>query len=294
MNYLLVNPAAGNGNGHASLRELLDHHDIQVEPVTDAALREALPGPGDRLIVVGGDGTVSRTASYCIAHGCALGLIPTGTGNDFARGLGIPLEPAAACEVLAQGNEQVIDVCRANEHIYLNVLHAGLGSEVTRAVDDDDKRRLGRLSYARRLLDRCGDARGFRGTIECNGARVRGRWVEIAVANGSSFGGGTRVFEANPLDGELDVIAVRPRLTAHLFKLWLLARVTRRVPDDPAVVYLRGPRCSISDCKPRQVTADGELVGATPLHIEVLPQALRVCVPPAPAAASRNDRGVIS
>ncbi|MEQ8659686.1 MAG: YegS/Rv2252/BmrU family lipid kinase [Gammaproteobacteria bacterium] len=279
MNYLVANPAAGAGTGGATLRELLGELGVHTEAVDDGALARTPPTADDRLIVAGGDGTVNRMARVCIAHGCALGVIPTGTGNDFARGLGIPLDPAQACGVIARGHEQFVDVCRANGSLYLNVLHVGLGAEVTRTVDARDKRWFGRLSYFRRLLDRCGDYRGFRSTVECNGARMHGRWCEIAVANGSSFGGGTRVFEASPVDGKLDVIAVRPRLSSHLAMLWIRARVRRAVPDDDAVVYLRGRRCVITGGRPRQVTADGERVGLTPVEIEILPRALRVAVP---------------
>jgi diacylglycerol kinase family enzyme len=107
------------------------------------------------------------------------------------------------------------------------------------------------------------------------------------IANGSSFGGGHRVFEASPFDGRLNVVAVRPRPLYQLFVLWLRAWLRRSTPRHEAIVLRRGTTCEI-DCQRRRATADGDPVGMVPGRFSVVPGALRVMVPEASA-----DTGII-
>jgi YegS/Rv2252/BmrU family lipid kinase len=286
MDYLYVNPAAGTARDHGFWLSCLVRHGIDALPVAADDTRGLPPmGETDRLIAAGGDGTMNRLAPWCIEHGCVLGVLPAGTGNDFARGLGIPLAPDAACRNLAHGVVRRVDVGRIGEGIFLNVAHVGLGSEVSREVGAADKHWWGRFSYLRRLLRRVRWRRGFRATIVCGGLRRRSRWLEIAVANGGSFGGGHRIFEASSFDGRLDVIAIRARPLHRLLLIWVRAQLFNATPADPAVVKLHGEHCVIRHCHRHPVSADGEPAGETPAEFQVQQQALRVTVPRGPAAA---------
>jgi YegS/Rv2252/BmrU family lipid kinase len=208
-----------------------------------------------------------------------LGVLPAGTGNDFARGLGIPLEPKQACRTIANGVVRKTDVGRIGEHAFLNVAHVGLGSEISREVSPSDKRWWGRLSYLRRVMDRLKSHRGFKATIKCGDIEKRDRWLEIAVANGSSFGGGHTLAYATPYDGKLDVIAVRPRSAGQLMLAWIKVHILNTTPAEAGMLRLRGDRCEITNCRAQPVSADGEPAGQVPKTFTVLPGALRVIVP---------------
>lgn len=280
MDWLLSNASAGTARDHDYWSECLRAAGMPQapRPVTDIDELRGLD-PGDRVLAAGGDGTLNRVAPLCAARDVTLGVLPAGTGNDFARGLGVPLDPEQACATIVAGHTRTLDLASLGEVRFLNVAHIGLGTEVTREAAAQKRRGWGRLSYLRALFDRLQRRRGFKATIVCGGETRRARWLEIAVANGVSFGGGHRVFEASPDDGLLDVVAIRPRPLWYLLWIGLRARLFDATPRDPAVVRLRGASCEVARCRPLEVRADGEPVGRIPGRFGINPSALRVLVP---------------
>ncbi len=280
MDYLLINPSAGSSQDADFWSQQLEAHGVRPK-VCDSGDYEALPElkEHDRLLVAGGDGTVSRYAAWCADRGCILGILPGGTGNDFARGLEIPLEAEAACATIANGIVREVDIAWVDDRRFLNVAHIGLGSEISMQAQQQTKQWWGRFSYAKTLLAKIERRRGFKAIIECDGQRRRGRWLEIAVANGRSFGGGHEVFEAAVDDGELNVIAIRPRSLWHLFKVWTIAQLRGATPDDRAIVKMRGANIKVTGGSAKTVSADGEHVGSVPVRFNVEHRALRVITP---------------
>lgn len=290
VNYLIVNPGAGNAAGADFWRTRLAEHGIAVQVMTTGADTEFLRlTADDRLIVAGGDGTMSRYAALAVDAGCTLGVLPAGTGNDFARGLGVPLEPDAACRNLRDGVPRQVDVGVIGDGLFLNVAHIGLGAEVTRSLHSDDKHWWGRFAYLRALVERVTRARGFRAGIRVGGKTLRGRWLQISIANGRSFGGGQQFFDADPFDGRLDLVAVRPKPLWVLFMLWLSARARGRPPRHEALVRLRDTHFEILAHSRRPVTADGELCAHLPVRIGIRKAALSVILPPGEARPAAND-----
>lgn len=277
MNYLVVNPAAGDGKDASFWTSRLAAQGLQVSLAEIADMPRVCKG--DRVIAAGGDGTVNGLATWCVEHDCDLGILPAGTGNDFARGLGIPLEPERACRNIANGVARKVDIGRVGRRVFVNVAHLGIGSEIADDVAASDKRAWGRFSYLRKLIERLERRRGFQATIRCGDVSRSGRWLEIAVANGCSFGGGQRVFDASPFDGQLDVIGIRPRSPLRLLLVWVRAHLLGAMPSDAAVMRVRSTDCEILDCTPRPVMADGELVGYAPETFATDSQALRVILP---------------
>ncbi len=286
MDYLIANSTAGSGKDGRYWSHRLAQAGVKPvgDVVTDA---EQLPQltDQDRLVVAGGDGTLSRFVPLCIENGCTLGVLPSGTGNDFARGLGIPLDDAAACDVVAQGVVRTIDLGIFGDKTFLNVAHIGLGSAISRDVTSAQKNYWGRFTYLRKVIERINGRRGFRATVRCGGTTRRGRWLEIAVANGQSFGGGHTIPDASPADGLLDVAAVRPRSLARLLVAWLRTRLLDAEPADNTLVSLRGQSCEVTGCRRLAVSADGEMLGHVPGTFGVLAGTLKVTVPRSPDAA---------
>lgn len=277
---LILNPVSGNAKGaHFWLRTLRDQGvDAQL---FDADNDETLPDLTDTktLIVAGGDGTVRLHAAACVAADCTLGVLPSGTGNDFARGLSIPLEPEDACQNISKGQTHTIDVGRLNDQVFLNVAHIGFATEVTRGVNHTSKDWWGRFAYFRTVIDRLHDLRGFKATIRDDHREYTGRWLQITIANGRSFGGGQQFFDATPFDGQLDLLAIRPRPLPQLIFVWLLARLRRAAPETPVVMRLRADSFEIAAESQMPVTADGEALARLPARFSVMPGALRVIAP---------------
>lgn len=280
MDYLFVNQSAGSARDADYWLTQLKAVGLNPTVCVDDDLDEKVElTEADRFLVAGGDGTVNRYAGLCREKGCTLGVLPAGTGNDFARGLDIPLEPDRACEVIAGGLVRQVDIAFADEHRFLNVAHIGLGSEISRSAQDETKRWWGRFSYIKTLLAKIEQRRGFKALIECDGTRRRGRWLSIAIANGRSFGGGHEVFEASPDDGELNVIAVRPYPLWQLIKVWSKAQIQGATPNDRAIVKMSGRKIEVRSRSPKQISADGEPAGSIPVSFDVEHRALRVLVP---------------
>ncbi|MBU2953826.1 diacylglycerol/lipid kinase family protein [Marinobacter sp. F3R08] len=225
-------------------------------------------GGEDTVIVAGGDGSVSRVAAVCREKGATMAVLPSGTANDFARNLALPEQPGALCELIATGATQTVDVADYGQGIFLNVAHIGIGTLPVRESGGTEKKIFGRFSYAVELLRRLNARRGFRATIRCDKGVVKGRWLSIAVASGAFFGGGNEIPGASVNDGQLNVIAVRPRPLSQLLLTFLMVRLNRRAPQRTStLIHLKGTHCKVNTAKPKTVTADGDVVSRTPLDV---------------------------
>jgi len=251
--------------------------------------------PG-RLIVAGGDGTVHCAVNALAETRIELGLLPCGTGNDFARSLRIPRRLEPALDVALGDALRTIDIgecsCagRAGGLVtrrFVNVAEAGLGGEV--------------VTRARRLARLPGRALAYQLAIAWAVARMRHTWAEVSidgaklgagastnviVANGEYFGGGMRPFPwARMDDGRLELAWMRR--VSRLEILWRAPALRRGLPrDHPDVSFGAGTTISATGGpEPVLVEADGELLGQLPAVFRVLPGALRVASP-APEAPS--------
>jgi YegS/Rv2252/BmrU family lipid kinase len=234
-------------------------------------------GKSDVLMVAGGDGSLNRGAQLCLETGATLAILPSGTANDFARNLALPDSPEALCQLIAEGTAQRVDVADFGTGIYLNVAHIGVGTLPAREARKTEKRLFGRFSYGMNLLRRLNARRGFRARIRCDQGVVTGRWLSVAVANGAFFGGGSEIPETSADDGCLSVVAVKPRPLIQLLVTFVLVQVVRQSPRRTStLVHLKGRHCVIETGKPKTVTADGEVIGKTPLEVTSRPASLRV------------------
>ncbi|MBB3045266.1 diacylglycerol/lipid kinase family protein [Nocardioides soli] len=230
-----------------------------------------------RIVVAGGDGSLHAVVSALHRRrelkDAVLGLIPLGTGNDFARGTGLPLEPAEAARVVLAGAPRPMDlVVDEVGEVVVNNVHVGAGAEASRR-GAAWKNRLGSLGFGPVNLGRLGypigavrtaiDPPTVRLRVEVDGevaCDVDEPVLMVAVGNGPSVGGGTRLTpEADPFDGRLDVMISRSTgpLARVLYGL-RLGSATHHHRDD--VTYLRGERVSVSG-GPFWCSADGEIYG---------------------------------
>jgi diacylglycerol kinase (ATP) len=204
-----------------------------VETSTPEELEEVCARLGDRTVVVaGGDGSLHAVVNALHRLGALgevrLGLVPLGTGNDFARGVGIPLEPALAADVIADGKPVPVDLAVDDTGtVVVNNAHLGVGAEASRAADKW-KPRLGRIGYALGALSAGYDPKFLKVTVTVDGQEVvrRRRVAQVAIGNGSSVGGGTELIPgADPADGELVIIVSRAR--GRLRRFAYVARLRR-------------------------------------------------------------------
>lgn len=230
-----------------------------------------------RIVVAGGDGSLHAVVSALHRRrelkDAVLGLIPLGTGNDFARGTGLPLDPAEAARVVLAGTPRPMDlVVDEVGEVVVNNVHVGAGAEASRRGAAWKDRlgslgigpvNLGRLGYPIGAVRTAIDPPTVRLRVEVDGevaCDVDEPVLMVAVGNGPSVGGGTHLTpEADPLDGRLDVMISRSTgpLARVLYGL-RLGSATHHHRDD--VTYLRGERVSVSG-GPFWCSADGEIYG---------------------------------
>ncbi|MEQ8142191.1 diacylglycerol kinase [Streptomyces sp. OP7] len=290
---LFVNPTAGGGRGARAARpaaSALRDAGFQVRTVTGddptdalSRARAAVEEGTGALIAVGGDGMAHLALQAVVGTGTPFGLVAAGTGNDFARALGMPLrEPATAgrmiADALRSGRVRDIDLGRIGDRWFGAVLASGFDSRVN---DRGNRMRapLGRFKYDVAMLAELAAFRPLPYRITLDGGEVHE--VEatlVAVGNGPSYGGGMRICPGADLtDGLFDITVVGECSRATLLKVF--PRVYRGTHvDHPVVTVLRAASVELVA---EDVTgyADGELVGPLPLTATCVPGAVRVVGP---------------
>jgi YegS/Rv2252/BmrU family lipid kinase len=291
---LLINPTAGRGSAGRRLPRILELFEAAgVEPdviesgaVGDIeAQASALVRDGCcRLIVAGGDGSVHEAVNGIVSGGgeAALGVIPTGTGNDFAKAASIPLDWEAATRLLAQhvvdgARPRSLDLGRMNDRYFANGAGIGLDAKVTK-IARSYRLPIGDLVYLlaifRTMLD---DIATPEIRIENDGLKWAGPLSLANISNGPWIGG---MFHIAPMarndDGRLDLVIAGPVSRLRILKLLPLL-IGGKHMQEPEIHHsaIRHVRLTASDPVPSHL--DGEVQPMqSEFEIEVLPGALRL------------------
>jgi len=249
----------------------------------ETSLAAALDLEPDLLIAGGGDGTLSLAARHLAYRDVALGIVPLGTTNNFARTLGIPLTVAGAVGLLARGKVADVDLGQVNGTFFANLVSVGLSGHVAATVRHDLKRLLGRAAYPLTALARLPRHRPFRAVITVDGAGGQDRALtthQLNIANGSFHGGRPITGDASADDRLLLAYSLgggsRPALIGATTRHVLTG--ARRTHAEPAFLATR--ELWLRTEPPLPLDIDGEIQGETPARITLAPNALRVIVDP--------------
>lgn len=246
----------------------------------------AVADGAERVIAVGGDGTVQEVVNGLIASDGAratLGIVPVGSGNDLARSLGLPRASAQAWDVAVGRTARALDVAKARggggERWFASAGGIGFDAQVAAAMATRSGWQRGPAGY---LLTTLSELRRFanrRVTLILDGIASDHDVLFVALANGAYYGGGMRIApDARPDDGLLDICVVGDisRRTA-IRQLPNLYRGTH--VRHPAVSLARARRVSIEGDPKTLVHLDGEPFGGLPLHVELVSGRLSVATP---------------
>jgi YegS/Rv2252/BmrU family lipid kinase len=300
--FAIVNPASGRPDGGAGWRRIAQAcRDAGVE-LEEAFTRE--PGHGgelaqdaiargrSRVLAVGGDGSVNEVVQGIMQcdegrrRGLTLAVAPTGTGNDWARSVGIGRQPGRIAAALAAERTMLHDVGAIDfpaqsgleRHWFINVAGTGYDAVVTERV----RRPVpSAFTYLKIALQGLATYQAPRFRIEADGTRIEGPMLLAFAANARYCGNRMQVAPTARMDdGLLDVLAVDDvSLLQALPKLVKL--YSGRILGDRAVHHLRAATVRVETDPPSPVQADGQIVGRTPATFSLLRQALRVVVGPA-------------
>jgi diacylglycerol kinase (ATP) len=244
------------------------------------------------LIAAGGDGTLNGVLNGLVGRFDAiqLGLLPLGTGNDFARTVNIPRDLDHALAVLRERRAHRIDVIRATtvsaERYFINVSAGGFSSKVSEFADGDVKETWGPLCYARSFIGALPDLNDYHTTIRLDDGEVLTTPAyNLAVANARFVAGGVPIAPAAAVDDGLADMILLP--VASLRELASLAPATLlgKHLDHDNIIYRQARKIEVSSSPPMRFNADGELLPAESITFEVLPSALQFIVGPQPTQA---------
>lgn len=285
---LLINPTSGRGRGARAGREVADRlYDAglavrqligrDVRESQDLA-REAVEQGTDALVVVGGDGMVHLGLQAVGGTEVPFGVVPAGTGNDFARAIGVPLrDVATAAGIIVTGQERRIDLGRMGEQWFAGVVAAGFDARVNDRANRMSWPR-GRMRYNLAMLVELGVFHPVPYVLDLDGETWETSAMLVTVGNIPSYGGGMRVTPDAVLDdGLLDVMVVKPLSKARF--LWVFPKVYSGSHVKLPVVEVRRAKKVRIEAPGITAYADGERLGPLPQTFETVPAALRVMVP---------------
>jgi diacylglycerol kinase (ATP) len=289
---VIINPNAGSAGEIELYRERLERipeTGVRLTEKEGDARRiaaEALESGVELIVAAGGDGTLNEVLNGLAADfsRARLGLLPLGTGNDFARSINVPADFEGALAVLLEGRAQALDVGRASfgeqSRYFINMSAGGFSSMVSEKADEA-KDRWGPLAYMRAALGTLPELQGFKALFTVNGVeRLEIETYNVIVSNGRFVAAGIPVAPHSKLDdGLLDVMIV-PAVTGGQITL-LVPQVLLGLHLDSDLIHFRKvTRLEIVSDPPMVFNLDGEVIGACPASFEILPRALEVIVGP--------------
>ena len=288
---IILNPAAGNARDLEDVVARLSrvpNGEIRISSKPGSAARfasAALRKGFDLVVAAGGDGTLNEVVNGIGENlgDARLGLIPLGTGNDFARTIGVPDDIEAAIDLIVIGETREVDLVRVTSddvRYFVNVSAGGFSGLVDEKLTLEMKKTWGPLAYLRGAAAALPELRAYRTTLALdNSESLTLDLYNVVVANGRYVAGGTLIApEASIDDGLLDIVLIPQRSAPELALLAAQVALGTHLTSD-AIVFRRAAQLTVNSNPGMWFNVDGELVGNEPARFEILPRALRFIAP---------------
>ena len=288
---IILNPSAG------SIRDLddvaarlarLPNAEIRVTTKPGSAARfarTAIKKGRETIVAAGGDGTLNEVINGIGENlgEARVGLLPLGTGNDFARSIEMPVDLEAAIEVIRAGETRAVDLVRVTSdevRYFVNVSAGGFSGLVNEKLTPEMKKTWGPLAYLRSAAAALPELRAYRTTLSVdNSESMTMELYNVVVANGRYVAGGTLIApDAAIDDGLLDVILIPQRPATEL--ALVIAQIALGTHlSSAAIIHRRAEKLTVNSKPGMWFNVDGELVGNEPATFEIAPRALRFIAP---------------
>ncbi|WP_282156033.1 diacylglycerol kinase [Cytobacillus gottheilii] len=288
---IIYNPTSGREIFKKHLAEVLQKlenagyetscHATTGEGDATKAARLAVERRFDLIVAAGGDGTINE-----VVNGIAeqefipkLGILPTGTTNDFARALHIPRDIEAAADIIAKGDSIPVDIGRINDKYFINIAGGGRITELTYEVPSKLKTMIGQLAYYLKGIEMIPSIRSTEVSIEYDGKLFEGEAMLFLVGLTNSVGGFEKLApNASINDGLFSLLILKKTNLADFIRIATLALRGEHV-NDPHVIYTQANRIKVHSTEKVQLNLDGEFGGLLPAEFVNLYRHLEVLVP---------------
>ena len=287
---VILNPIAGSVKDPDALVEKLRSLpgiSVKVSARRGSAsrfARTALKNGCDIIVAAGGDGTLNEVINGIGEQTgqIRIGLIPLGTGNDFARTLGLPNDVDQCIELILAGRTRAIDLVRVTSdrvRHFVNVSAGGFSGLVNEKLTPKMKKTWGPLAYVRSAAAALPELRAYLTRIALDDQETLSESLyNVIVGNGRYVAGGIPIApEAVPDDGLLDLVLIPERPVADLALLAPQILMGNHL-SSASIIYRRAAKISVNSKPGMWFNVDGELVGNEPAVFEVLPRALQFVV----------------
>lgn len=288
---VIINPAAGIGESilpiiNASLKEadILWEASIthQAHDATQFA-KDAVKEKIDALAVYGGDGTITEAISGLMGSDIPLVILPGGSANVMATELGIPTNLKEACALMSQDplETKTIDVGQFNKRYFIARISLGFEADVVKGADRDTKNKMGIFAYFLSVAAALKKTKKTVYHLKIDGREYKVKGLTCYIANTGNLGFSHISFDKyiDVSDGLLDVIIVR-KANLSLFKLMVVTLLKRQRPDNLELVeHWQGKNISVFSSPKQAIQCDGEVLEKIPLHIKIIPGAIKIIVP---------------
>jgi len=286
---ILLNPTAKLGKARRLLERALkvfrrqrvrfDVRESQSSQHLMELARGAREEKPDLIVSAGGDGTHHHVINGLFRSDIPLGLLPLGTGNDFAKGVGMPMDVQSAAAALLKGQVREIDVAQAGAAIYGCIAGVGFDSTVTHYANEHARWLSGSLAYTWSLLRCMREYRPQSLEIIADGESFSGDVVFAVVGNNASYGGGIRLAPRAKLDDGLLDICIIPYMSRLELLRWVPRAYRGEHLHHPRIKYFQARKITLRSAARMELFGDGEFLQELPATIEVVPRALRVITP---------------
>lgn len=302
---LIYNPTSGREEIRRKLPLILQKlekggietscHATECKGDASLAAAEAADRGFDIVIAAGGDGTLNE-----VVHGLsgqerrpALGLLPLGTTNDFARALGIPKHWEGACDLITKRHTIPVDVGRANGRHFINIAGGGSLTELTYEVPSKLKTMVGQLAYYMKGLEKVTRLQSSHMKIIADGVgEFEEEFMLFLFANSNSVAGFDKLVpQASVNDGVFDCIALRKCSLPEFIKLATHVMRGEPVTNDPHFIQFQSNRIQVESNSRVQLNLDGEFGGTLPCVFDLLPSHLNMIVDERGESSYRKNGG---
>lgn len=289
MDLVIVNPSAGHGRTKRVLEQIKPKLDASTEydiwytqypfHATELAKQAAGMNRYERILSLGGDGTLREIAQGILYTDIGLGMIPAGTGNDFCKTLGIPMDIEQALEIALSGERRSIDTLMVDDKICLNIASAGFDARTVKNTFKFKRFVRGFLAYFFGVVQTFFSYRPIELNLELDdGTQLEKKAILICLANGKFYGGGFCPMPmADVTDGKMDIM-----VADYINRLSIL----RILPKFIRGKHVGDPRCAIFQCKSAQLrfsgepclNIDGEILEKNTCSVKLLEKSVNVIV----------------